>query len=55
MINLRGLRSVTSFADLIDNHMRQAGANVVIDGGSGDVLTINGVRLAQLDKGDFLL
>ena len=55
VINLRGLRSVTSFADLIDNHMRQAGANVVIDGGSGDVLTINGVRLAQLDKGDFLL
>ena len=32
-----------------------AGANVVIDGGSGDVLTLNGVRLAQLDKGDFLL
>ena len=26
-----------------------------IDGGGGDILTINGVRLAHLDKGDFLL
>lgn len=53
-IDLRSLAAVTSYADLTQNHMRQAGANVEIRAGT-DILTIIGKTLAQLDATDFLI
>ncbi|MCU0800538.1 MAG: hypothetical protein MUD11_01975 [Rhodobacteraceae bacterium] len=54
MINLTALSAVTDFADLLANHLRQSGANVLLDAGQGDLLVIRNVQLAQLDSGDFL-
>ena len=50
---LGGLKSVTDYADLVENHMRQAGKNVVIDGGHGDVLVLKKVDLDDLDSYHF--
>lgn len=55
VLDISGLRSVTSFTDLRDNHMVQSGRDVVIDGLNGDVLTLKNVRIADLDQGDFLI
>ncbi len=54
MIDLTGLDSVASFAELLADFMRQEGRNVVIDAGAGDVLTLSNVRLSALDAADFL-
>ncbi|SOC47646.1 hemolysin type calcium-binding protein [Rhizobium subbaraonis] len=53
-IDLSGLKSVTSFADLMDNHAAQVGDNVLINGNHGDKLTIAGTKLAALDADDFI-
>jgi Ca2+-binding RTX toxin-like protein len=53
-IDLDGLSGVYNYKDLMQDHIRQKGANVVIDGGSGDVLTLKGVDLDDLTKADFL-
>ena len=53
-IDLSGLASVTGFSDLKNNHMAQVGGNVVIDGGSGDVLTLVRTDIGDLDASDFL-
>ena len=54
MIDLTRLKGVDSFKDLKSNHAEQDGDDVVITVG-GDVLTIAGVDLANLVKGDFLI
>jgi len=54
-IDLRGHSAIASYADLTASHMSQIGANVVIDGGLGSRLTLEGVSLASLDSSDFLL
>lgn len=54
ILNLRGLKSITSFADLKKNHAEQSGKDVVIDGLGGDIITLAGVSLKDLDNGDFL-
>jgi|GEM_PF-3874548 len=54
VIDLSGLKSVKGWSDLKNNHMERDGADVVIDGGNGDVIVINDVTLNSLDKGDFL-
>lgn len=54
LIDLSALGSVRSWRDLTRNHMERDGADVVIDGGNGDVIILKGVRLGDLDKGDFL-
>jgi hypothetical protein len=54
ILNLRGLKSITSFADFKKNHAEQSGKDVVIDGLGGDIITLAGVSLKDLDKGDFL-
>lgn len=43
----------TAIHDRTDNNQRQDGANVVIDPGEGDVLTLRGVQIADLDAADF--
>jgi serralysin len=54
-IDISNLMAVTDFADLQANHLRQSGANVVLNAGGGDVLVIRSITLAQLDAGDFLI
>lgn len=53
-INLAGVAEITDFADLAAHHMTQVGADVVIEATGGDMLTLKGVLLADLDAGDFL-
>ena len=52
-IDLSGVTEITSFNDLVNNHMTQDGANVIIDYGSGTI-TLEGVNIADLGTGDFL-
>lgn len=54
VVDLSGLKSVTGWSDLVHNHMEARGADVVIDGGGGDVIVLRDVALSSLDKGDFL-
>lgn len=54
VIDLRGLKSVTGWNDLVNNHMHKAGSDVVIDGLNGDEIVLRDVTLSSLDKGDFL-
>lgn len=55
-VDLSGLDSITGFSDLRKFHMTQVGADVVINAGnaSGDVLTLVGVDIGDLDASDFL-
>lgn len=53
-IDLSGLASINDFSDLQASHMKTVGKNVVIDGGNGDKLIIENVKLSQLDAGDFI-
>jgi len=53
VIDLSGLASITDFTDLKAGHMRQQGTSVVINGTQGDVITLEGVRIKDLDAGDF--
>lgn len=52
-IDLSGVASITGFNDLKNNHMSQAGADVVISDLNGNTLTLTGVLLDELDKSDF--
>lgn len=54
IIDLSGLVSVTGFADLKAHHLTVVGTSVVIDGGNGDKLVLENVKLSSLDAGDFL-
>jgi Ca2+-binding RTX toxin-like protein len=53
-LDLAGLASITSYADLTKNHMRQVGSDVLINGLNGDSILLKNLKLAALDKGDFL-
>lgn len=52
-INLSGLSEVTDYTDLVNNHMTQVDADVVIDGLNGDTLTLKDTLLGSLTEGDF--
>lgn len=52
-INLHGIGGISSFAE-VQSHASQDGADVVLDLGGGDVLTIAHTDLADLKIGDFL-
>lgn len=52
-IDLSGLNSVVGWADLKHNHMTQDGADVVIDGGNGDILILRNVDMDALLKSYF--
>lgn len=52
-IDLSGLKSVADFNDLQAHHIEKVDANIVIDGGQGDVLTLVGVKIKTLDASDF--
>jgi len=53
-IDLSGVTAITSFEDLVNNHMQQVGGDVVIDDHAGTRITLLNVDLADLDQGDFL-
>ena len=54
VVDLAGLASITSYADLTANHMTQSGANVFIDGLNGDTILVKNVTLANMVEADFL-
>jgi hypothetical protein len=54
-IDLSRVSGIADFNDLVANHMTQIGANVVIDDGSSNTITLQNVLLADLlDGNDFL-
>ena len=53
-INLSAVGAISDFQDLIENHMNQVGADVVIDDGLGNTITLVGVTLSDLDSVDFV-
>ncbi|WP_275789325.1 beta strand repeat-containing protein [Pararhizobium gei] len=53
-LDLSGLDSITSYADLVSNHMTRSGSDVFINGLNGDSILLKNVTLAALDAGDFL-
>lgn len=54
VLDIRGLKSVKNFKDLMNNHIEQKGKHVVIDGLKGDEIKLLEVKLGDLDAGDFL-
>lgn len=55
VVDLRAVSAIADYADLVANHMVQAGDNVVIDDHAGTVITLVGLSLDELESGDFLL
>jgi hypothetical protein len=53
-LDLSGLKSVTDFNDLMKNHLDVRGDDIWIDGGRGDVVILQNVKLKHLDADDFL-
>jgi len=53
VIDLSDVASITSFADLIDNHVHTSHGNAVIDAGHGDTITLTGVSVSSLTSNDF--
>jgi Ca2+-binding RTX toxin-like protein len=52
-LDLSHLKSVASFADLKANHLERDGTDLVIDGGAGDVITLENVKIKDLHAADF--
>ncbi len=53
-IDLSGVDGIFNWSDLVINHMAQVGANVVIDDGAGNTITLLDVNISDLDKVDFI-
>ncbi|MCB1331325.1 MAG: calcium-binding protein, partial [Maritimibacter sp.] len=54
-IVLRGVTSIRSYSDLVAHHLTEnAEGDAVIDDGQGNTITLAGVALDDLGKGDFL-
>lgn len=53
-IDLSGVKWITGFNDLRNNHMTQVGADVVIDDQHGNTITVLDVALGDMNRGDFL-
>ncbi|NIZ08001.1 calcium-binding protein [Pseudooceanicola sp. HF7] len=54
-IDLSGVSSITSFADLQKNHMAQVGNDVLIWDGNGNEINLLNVDIKDLDSIDFIL
>ena len=55
LLDLRDLRAVASFRDLVENHTRQSGDDVIINTGNGDVIRLLNVAIGNLDAADVLI
>ena len=53
-IDLSGVTAIKGFGDLMANHISQVGSDVIILDGASLLITLLGVDLADLDKGDFI-
>ncbi len=53
-IDLSGMKGITNFEDLMQNHVREVGRNLIISGENGDRIFLNNVDASQIDAGDFL-
>jgi len=53
-IDLSGVNSIKSFKDLKNNHTAQDGSDLVITAANGDSLTLEGLAIGDLNKGDFI-
>ncbi|MDG1378184.1 MAG: calcium-binding protein [Yoonia sp.] len=53
-IILRSVSAITSYEDLIENHIRQDGSDVVIENGEGLVIRLNNTLLTDLTEDNFL-
>lgn len=53
-IDLRGIASITSYADLRANHLSTVKGDAVIDFGGGHRVTLDGVKVSELAADDFL-
>ncbi|MCB1355696.1 MAG: hypothetical protein KDK53_04070 [Maritimibacter sp.] len=54
VLDLSELSQITSFADLMLNHLTASGGDIVINAGGGDIITLENVGLGSLDSGDFI-
>lgn len=54
LIDLSAVSSIVSWADLLANHLSDIGADVLIDAGSGDTITLAGLDLGDLASDDFI-
>ncbi|MGA9254078.1 MAG: hypothetical protein WBV71_16715 [Roseobacter sp.] len=52
-IDLEAVTEITDLSDLTTNHMNQSGADVLIEDGLGNSITINNTQLADLGEDDF--
>ncbi|WP_082017927.1 calcium-binding protein [Leisingera sp. ANG-Vp] len=53
VIDLSTVSSITDMADLLENHIRQEGEDVLIEDAHGSTITLLNVNLADLDETDF--
>ncbi len=53
-IDLSAVSAIRDYGDLRANHMVQRGADVLIDDGAGNTITVLNTPLAAMDPGDFL-
>ncbi len=53
-IDLSDVASIKGFRDLRNNHVTQDGADLVIDDKGGNTLTLEGLTISDLDRGDFI-
>lgn len=53
-IVLSAVSSITSYADLLSNHLSQSGSDAIIDDGQGNTITLIGVSIGDLAADDFL-
>lgn len=53
-IDLSGVKSITGFRDLVNNHLFDDGPNSLIDDGNGNTIQIYYTTLDELSKNDFI-
>ena len=53
-IDLRKVRQIADFDDLMESHISRDGRDLVIDDGRGNTITLQGVSLTDLSADDFL-
>jgi Ca2+-binding RTX toxin-like protein len=53
-IDLSGVSSITSYNDLVNNHMTQVGLDAIINAGGGNILTILNTAIIALGIDDFI-
>ena len=53
-IALRNVSAITSFADLMANHISETDGTAIISDGAGNTITLQNVRISDLSEDDFL-